>query len=140
MKSLSLLTALVLIGILNTSNVSASQSVHVVIDLPLHHGPSAREAVIGYIPKNKSVDILYCQQRWCKVWYHGYQGWVVPEYLRIGFHSGPIIRRYDEPYHQHKANRYRWRRSLLWDRDFSLYYPRKGPWFPGFDLYFHKKF
>ncbi len=120
---------------------TADFSAEVTIDLPLHRGPAAHYSVIGYIPKTRSVDVLYCEFSWCKVAYHGHYGWVVPGYLqrRVSYH-GPIVRRTDDSWRVHAKIRRPWPNGILWDRDFSSFYPRKGSWFPGYDLYFHKNF
>lgn len=121
--------------------VQANQAAHVTIDLPLHRGPSAHYSIIGYIPKNRAVDILYCEFSWCKVEYHGHYGWVVPGYLHrsIQYH-GPIVRRQDDSWRIHAKIRRPWPHGIFWDRNFSTFYPRQGPWFPGYNSYFYKNF
>ena len=124
----------------------AHSRAEVTLDLPLHRGPGADYSIIGYIPKNREVEVIYCRHNWCKVLYHGYHGWVAPAYLaktRRFYdynYRGPIVRRKDDSYRVHAKIRHPWPHGVIWDRDFSVFYPRHGPWFPGYNFYFHKNF
>ncbi len=80
-KFLLVLTVIFTIGVTNI--FADSTGVVTASKLNVRKGPSTKYSRIGYLYKNKSVEILSTNGSWYKVNFNGKEGWVSKEYIKV---------------------------------------------------------
>ena len=63
-------------GWVHASLLSGKKSLIVINDAPLKAMPQDDSITLVYLQKNVLLNLKYCDERWCKVKIHKYNGWV----------------------------------------------------------------